>query len=515
MGNSRVARTIKNAKISLIFYFLLLVITFFSRSVFIKYLGADYVGLTSTMMNIMGFLNLAEMGFSSVVAFALYKPLFDNDLASVGEVLSVFGYVYNRIGFIILICGAIIAVFLPGFFKGSGFSDEIIWATYFTYLTTTLLGFFVNYKEVLLAADQKNFIKVKTFNVVKIVKISTQILCLICVDYGVYGWLLLEFLFLSVYSIFINLQIKRLYPQLSSTARSGKALKDKYSFIYQKARQAFFHKFSSIVLQQTGGILIYMYSNLSMVTRYANYTLITSSIYTLLSSVFDSTNAAVGNLVAEKDDKKILSVFWELQVSRYWIATCMVYVTYSTIDLFISVWLGADYILSFDIKIILMLNLFVMLTRKTNDEFISACGLFKDVWAPIAEALLNISVAIVAGNLFGIVGIPLGMLLSTLLIIGIWKPVFLYREFIPEKKRYYFLRVFKYILVSLGSIFIAEKFPVLYLYSGNKYFDLLSLGLEKTFAIFTISWIVYYVVALEMRRFTKRFSTMIRNKLFA
>ncbi|MBD9358416.1 lipopolysaccharide biosynthesis protein [Methylomonas albis] len=505
MGKSRLEKAIKNAKISLLFYFLLLASTFVARSIFIKHLGADFVGLTSAMMNIMGFLNLAEMGFSSVIAFSLYKPIYEKNREGINEVLSVLAFIYNRIGWFVLICGAALAVSMPYFFKGSGFSNEIIWATFFTYLLTTLLGFFVNYKEALLAADQKNYVKVKFFNIVKITKIISQILCLTYVDYGVYGWLLLEFVFLCLYSLFINRQIKKIYPYLASSTKAGKALTKKYEFIYQKAKQAFFHKFSAVVLQQVSGILVYVFSNLTMVTKYTNYTLITSSIYTLLSSIFDSTNAAVGSLVAEKNNSKILKVYWELQVSRYWIATCMVYATYTTIDLFIAVWLNDSFILSYDIKAILMLNLFIMLTRKTNDEFISACGLFKDVWAPITEAVLNIAVATVAGQRYGIVGIPLGGFVSTLLIIGVWKPIFLFKEFMPEEIIYYFFRVFKYMAISLASIYLVEQIPLVFPECGNKYYDFLSLATQKTLTIFMVAGFCYFIFTVEMRRFMRRF----------
>lgn len=505
MGGSRVQKTLKNAKTSLVFYVLLLITTFLSRSVFIKCLGEDFVGLTSAMMNIMGFLNLAEMGFSSVVAFALYKPIYEKDQSGINEIVSVFAYIYNRIGWIILLCGLALVYFLPEFFKDSGFENRVIWATFFTYLITTLLGFFVNYKETLLAADQNNFIKVRLFNIVKISKVVVQVLCLLYLDGGLYIWLLLEFSFLSVYSLVINLKIKKLYPDLVSSVKSGRELSRRYGFIYTKAKQAFFHKFSATVLQQVTGILIYVFSNLATVTKYTNYTLITASLYTLLSSIFDSTNAAVGNLVAEKDSKKILRVFWELQVSRYWIATCMVYVTYTTVDLFIAVWLDKSFVLPEDIKIVLMLNLFIMLTRKTNDEFISAVGLFKDVWAPITEAVINIGVSVAAGSYLGIVGIPLGTLLSLLLIIGIWKPVFLYSEFMPQSLGQYFLRIFKYLFISFSSIVFVEQIPLHVLPIDNPYYVFINMAAQRTLEVFLMSGLIYFALAAEMRSFLKRF----------
>ena len=42
MAESRVQKTILNAKVNLIFYFINLAVTFFSRKVFLDSLGADF-----------------------------------------------------------------------------------------------------------------------------------------------------------------------------------------------------------------------------------------------------------------------------------------------------------------------------------------------------------------------------------------------------------------------------------------------------------------------------------------
>ena len=56
---SRVKKSLLNARVNLIFYFLTLILSFFSRKIFLDTLGADFVGLTGTLQNLLGFLNLA------------------------------------------------------------------------------------------------------------------------------------------------------------------------------------------------------------------------------------------------------------------------------------------------------------------------------------------------------------------------------------------------------------------------------------------------------------------------
>lgn len=64
---SRVKKTLLNARVNLIFYFLTPALSFFSRKIFLDCLGADFVGLTGTLQNLLGFLNLAELGIGSAI----------------------------------------------------------------------------------------------------------------------------------------------------------------------------------------------------------------------------------------------------------------------------------------------------------------------------------------------------------------------------------------------------------------------------------------------------------------
>lgn len=152
---SRVKKSLLNARVNLIFYFLTLILSFFSRKIFLDTLGADFVGLTGTLQNLLGFLNLAELGIGSAIGYVLYKPLFEHDEGKINEIISVFGYLYRWIGFIILGAGIVLACFLPLIFPNTEFEMGVIFFAYFSFLASSLIGYFANYKQTLLGADQK------------------------------------------------------------------------------------------------------------------------------------------------------------------------------------------------------------------------------------------------------------------------------------------------------------------------------------------------------------------------
>lgn len=86
MIESRTTKSIKNAKVTLIYYFLQLILGFFSRKAFFDYLGSEVLGLNTTVSNLLNFLNLAELGVGMAVGYFLYQPLFDQDHDKINKI---------------------------------------------------------------------------------------------------------------------------------------------------------------------------------------------------------------------------------------------------------------------------------------------------------------------------------------------------------------------------------------------------------------------------------------------
>ena len=146
MAESRVQKSIQNAKVNLIFYFITLFLSFFSRKIFLECLGDDFVGLTGTLGNLLNFLNLAELGIGAAIGTVLYKPIFDCDREKINEIISVFGYFYRKVGFVIAGGGIALSAFLPLIFAKTEFDLALIYFAFYAFLTSALIGYFANYK---------------------------------------------------------------------------------------------------------------------------------------------------------------------------------------------------------------------------------------------------------------------------------------------------------------------------------------------------------------------------------
>ena len=86
--DSRTSKSIKNSSVALVFYFINLILQFFSRKIFLDYLGAEVLGLNTTATNLLQFLNLAELGVGAAIACTLYKPLAEKDTDTINEIVS-------------------------------------------------------------------------------------------------------------------------------------------------------------------------------------------------------------------------------------------------------------------------------------------------------------------------------------------------------------------------------------------------------------------------------------------
>lgn len=440
---SRVKKTLLNARVNLIFYFLTLVLSFFSRKIFLDCLGASFIGLTGTLGNLLGYLNLAELGVGAAIAFNLYKPIQQRNRQQIIDLISLFGYYYRNIGLVVLSAGVILSAFIPLIFKSSDFPFGVIYFAFYSFLASSLIGYFINYRQILLSADQKNYIVASYFQTANIVKTLIQL----CVAYyytNLYAWIAIELSFGILYSIILNWKINQVYPWLKCSIKTGKAQSSKYPNILKSTKQVFVHKIKDFILQQSDQLFIFAFVSLKMVAYYGNYVLIIGKLTSLFSTVLDSVGASVGNLVAENNKPKMMGVFWELMALRYFIAGLICFSLYHLITPFITLWLGSEYILSQTVLVLLLINLFVSLSRGTVDNFNFAYGHYSDVWSAWTEGIINVTVTIICGYYWGIPGILLGKTASIIPIVVFWKPLYLFRDGFDESYATYWLSTVRY-----------------------------------------------------------------------
>ena len=425
--SERVHRSIMNIKVGMLFYVLSLFLAFFSRKVFLDCLGAEFIGLTGMLMNIMSFLSVAELGIGTSIVYFLYKPLQEDNHEKINEVMSMLAYLYRCIGFIIGGIGLVVSLFFPWWFDHLSTGLPLVYFAFYSFLATSMSGYIFNYKQLLVSANQKQYMVNAYFQTISMVQSLTQIL-LAYYYRNLYIWVVVGLVFTIIGIIVFNYRIRQLYPWLQVSLKQGRKNLRQYPEVLKKTKQVFVLKIKDFILNRSDELLVGAFVSVTQVAFYGNYTMIINKIIYLVNILGDGLSAGVGNLLAEGNDKNTMKVFWEITATRFFIMGMVIYPLIMFIQPVISCWVGQQYQLDNIIAYLLIFTLFLRLQYATVYLFVCSSGLYGDVWTSWAELIINIVVTLCLAPFFGIIGILLGKIVSVFFFNVFWKPYYLFSE---------------------------------------------------------------------------------------
>lgn len=442
----RVHRSVMNIKVGMLFYVLSLFLAFFSRKIFLDCLGAEFIGLTGMLMNIMSFLSVAELGIGTSIVYFLYKPLQEDNHEKINEVMSMLAFLYRCIGFIIGGIGLIVSLFFPWWFGHLGTGLPLVYFAFFSFLASSVAGYVFNYKQLLVGANQKQYLVNAYFQTIAIVQSIVQII-LAYYYRNLWLWVVVGLIFTIIGIIVFNIRIRQLYPWLHINLKEGRQNLKRYPEVLRKTRQIFVQRIKDFILYRSDEILVGAFVSVVQVAFYGNYTIITSKLNFLVNILSDGMNAGIGNLVAEGNDQNTMKVFWELTAVRFLIVGIVVFGLLLFLQPFVTCWFGREYRLNDIIVYLLIFNIFIFLSRGVVEMYISAHGLFSDVWTAWAELIANITITLCLAPFFGIVGILLGKIISVFFIAMFWKPYFLFTKGLQKSVTVYWRGMLPYYLI--------------------------------------------------------------------
>ncbi|MGL5894101.1 MAG: sugar transporter [Bacteroidales bacterium] len=506
MSQSRTQKTLKNANVSLIFSVLTILVGFFTRKIFIDNLSAEVLGLNTVASNLLGFLNLAELGIGTAISYSLYKPLFDNDRQKMIDIITVQGFLYRRIAYIILAASAILMCFFPWIFDETELPLWYAYATFSVLLCSAMFSYIWNYKQILLSADQKNYKLVINQQSIRFIKVFFQLGAIaLYPKYGYHFWIVLELLFAIISTTELNRIVRKEYPWLKIDLSRGKDLVKSHTEIITKTKQLFAHKIGAIALYQASPMIMYAYTSLTIVAYYGNYMVLIVGLSTLFNSLFSSIGAGIGSLVAQGDKNRINEVFWELFTSRFWVSLTISVPLYYLSSPFVMLWLGDQYLLEDSTLLLMVLVFFIGATRGIVESFIAAYGLYHDTWAPFTEAAINVILSITLGYFFGINGVLSGIAISLVTIILVWKPYFLFTQGFKRSIWEYVGGYIKHIaILVVTSLFANYLFYNIPFTASESVLQFVIVGFILTILTGLFSGILYYIFTPGLRLFIKR-----------
>ncbi len=431
IASDRATNSLRNARYAMLFYVVGFIASFFFRRYFIQVLGDELLGMNSTLTSILGFLNIAELGFSGAIAFALYEPLAQDDRQQVQEIISIQAWFYRWVARVVLLASVALLFFFPRIFAETHIPLWYAYATFIVLLANALWGYLFNFRQIIFSSDQQEYKITLAVQIPRILKQVLQVLAILFLAHPYVWWLALEFFIGLLGVLFFEWLIRRDYPWLKASAKQGGLLRHRYPDIMRRTGQLIYHKVATFVLQQSAPIVILIVfgsmQGFSVVTIYQNYSVLFLGISGIVSALFNGLTASVGNLVIEGDQNRVEALFRKLYSFRLWFILVIGAVVYWGSQSFMELWVGGErYFGQLDL-LLFLLYMFLQLSR-LPEQFIAAYGMYQDIYAPIIEAILNLGLSLLFGSMWGITGVLLGINISLVAIVLLWRPYFLYSQ---------------------------------------------------------------------------------------
>ena len=465
---SRTKNAKRNIVTGIIGRFITMLLPFISRTIIIRILGSEYLGINGLFSSILSVLNLAELGFSGAVIFTLYKPVAEKRDEEVAAILCYLKRIYLVIGSSILGIGLIILPFITLVIKGNYPEDINIYIIFAVYLVDTVTSyFFGGYKTALLNATQRldvyNNIRTGTI----LIKEAFQIILLL-IFRNYYAFVII----IPFFSLLLNLL-------LSQYCRIHYKQYIKHVFVQKDVKKGILKHVNGMILDKLcnvsrnsfDSIIISLFFGLTSVAIYNNYYYIYSAIYTLMLIFTNSAQAGVGNSIQTESVEKNYEDFIKFNFLLEWLigwATICLACLYQP---FMELWIGEE--LMFNNSTMLLFCLYFYLINLTNvrDLYFQGCGLWSFAKLTfILEAISNLVLNVLLGTFIGINGIIIATIITIAVYNVIIRTYILYRHYFKNSQREYYLKQLCYLIITVIAYFITKNINCL-IHCSSKYVD--------------------------------------------
>lgn len=503
----RTNNSIKNGIVAIIMSIVTILFGFVSQRVFVSMLGTELLGLNGLYSNILSMLSIAELGFGSAIIYHLYKPISDNDYKKINILLSFYKKIYNAVALIILLLGTIVTIFIPYIVGETQILN--IRFLFFLSLLEVVSSYLLTYKRSILYADQKNYI-LNLFHIVYIIVFNVVEIILLLISKNYILYLIIKIVCRILENLMINSYVNKKYLYLK-VEKNNTLDNETLCDIKSKVKGLLFHNIGSSLVQGTDNIIISKIFGITIVGICSNYFMIVNAFNSIFNQIFQSITSSVGNLLVENDNKKFYITYKNILFINSYLYTIISACTISGMTSFIVLWMGEDFLLSDIVLIVMICSFFIQGLRKTNSVFKNAAGIFyEDKYVPLIESVINLIFSIILSLYFGLVGVFIGTIVSSLVLNLYSYPIYVYKKILNRSYLSYLIDNFKYHII--GIVIILFSFFTTKVINVNN--QLLSFIISITVAFFEVNFVflLLFYKSNELK-FLKNTLFTIKNKL--
>lgn len=451
----RVKNSLKNMVVAFITNGLTIIIGLLAQAVFIKVLNDEYLGINGLFNNIISMLGIVELGIGSAIIYNLYKPVYEKDNLKINALMNFYKKSYNIIAIIVLLLGLALLPFLDFFVKDVTIPININ-IVYILFIIDVVCSYLLSYKRSIINANQKNYL-VNLIHVGYLILLNAFQIMILVLTHNYYIYLVIKIIMRLLENIILSMLADILYPYLNN--KDAKLDIETRRDIFKKVKALFFHKIGGFIVLGTDNIIISKFLGIVSVGLYSNYYLVIEAVKKLFGQAISVLTPSVGNLLIENNQEKNFLVFKRTRFLNFWIATFSGIAILIVMDSFIKIWIGDKYILPELVLIVLVLNYFISSMRNSYMVFKEAAGIFhEDRYVPIIESVINIVASIVLLKIFGLAGVFMGTIISSLILWCYSYPKFVYKKLFNRSYKDYIKETLGYLLIFCILSFIFRSF---------------------------------------------------------
>jgi len=453
-NNSRTANSVKNIMFGFISQAIQMVLGFISRTIFIRYLAVEYLGVNSLFSNILSMLSLAELGVGSAFIFSLYKPLAEKNEVAIATILRFYKKVYTSIGTFIFVAGIILMPFLHQIIphKPEAITEDIR-LIYFIFLFNSASSYFFSYKMALLDADQKS--SITTFNsaVFLIIQNIIQIIVLVLTRNFIF-YLLVQVVVSLTSNLFISRIVDKRYPFLKAHQEAVIDAEVKHKII-SNTKATFLVKIGGLLVNSTDNLIINYFVGLALLGKFSNYLMLIAMGTNFLAIIFANAKSSVANVTVLESKSKQVEIFKAMNFANFWAYGVSSILIVFMVNDFITIWIGKSYTLAMAIPIMLAINFFMVGMQNAFWTFKSVYGFFQyGKYMVLLTALINLIFSFGLGYFYGIFGVLLATAIARLITNFWYDPYIVLKLGLQMNPMTYLNQFLKYVAILVLSGFI-------------------------------------------------------------
>ena len=438
--SKRTQNSLRNIGFGIINRIVSILFPFIVRTIFIKTLGEEYLGLNSLFSSILQVLNLADLGFASAIVASMYKPIAEEDIEKVSALMALYKKLYKIIGLGILAIGLAMTPFIRYLINGTPPENINIYILWILYLTNTVVSYlFYAYKVSLINAHQRNDITEKIGAASRIIFSVLQIVTVILFK-DIYIYVLLTVTNSIVYNFWCAKECDKRYPQYVCTGELDVKTKNQ---IANNVGALALQKIGNTVSISLDSIIISAFLGLKTVAIYGNYYYVVSAVATFVNLIYGAVTASIGNSIATESSEKNWYDFKKFFFLNTWLVgwCCICFIC--LFQDFMIIWMGKDLLFGIGTVLCLVLRFYFEQVRKVILTYKDAAGMWwVDKWRPIVGCIVNLIFNVIMVKTIGVVGVMLSTVISYVFVEIPWETYALFKNYFKKKEDKYYSQLF-------------------------------------------------------------------------